>query len=155
MTETLHQRAQQLASQQWVEGLSAADQSWLDQHLATCAECASSISQTADILSALRAVPVHTPSDLAARTQLRVRLRAASMREAPAGYLLWIIAGASWVLGLFTAPLVWTGLTWMGHRFGVPKIALEAGFLLWWAIPALVAVAVVLHQKAVGSSSRI
>jgi hypothetical protein len=32
----------------------------------------------------------------------------------------------------------------------LPKPVLELGFVLWWAVPALIAVTAVIHQKAVG-----
>jgi hypothetical protein len=65
--------------------------------------------------------------------------------------LLWIIAAASWLLGIFSAPLVWRGFAWAGERANLPKTVLEFGFVLWWALPALIAVAVVLQQRAANS----
>ena len=61
---------------------------------------------------------------------------------------MWIIAVASWLLGLFSAPLVWRGFSWLGAEFRLPKPVLELGFVLWWTVPALIAVAIVLHQRA-------
>jgi hypothetical protein len=154
MTENIHIRAQKLFAQSLVEGLSVADQSWLEQHLHTCAECASETVATNDILHALRNVPVAMPRDLASRTQLRVRLRAQeTMPASGSGLLLWAITGVSWLLGIFSAPLIWRGFSWLGAEFGLPKLVLEAGFVLWWTVPALIAVAAVLHQRAVSSDS--
>jgi hypothetical protein len=65
--------------------------------------------------------------------------------------LLWIITAASWLLGIFSAPLVWRGFAWVGEWANLPKPVLEFGFVLWWAVPALIAVAAVLHQRAAGS----
>jgi len=152
MNETPHTRAQKLFSQSLVEGLGPAEQTWLDAHLSECAECASATATTRELLSALRSVPVTVPSDLAARTQLRVRLRAQQTAEAsPSSMLLWIITTASWLLGIFSAPLVWRGFAWLGERTNLPKPMLELGFLMWWAVPALIALAVVLHQRAASS----
>ena len=153
MNETPHARAQKLFSQSLVEGLAAAEQSWLDAHLRDCAECASATATTRELLSALRSVSVAVPSDLAARTQLKVRLRAQQTAEAsPSSTLLWIITAASWLLGIFSAPVVWRGFAWLGERTNLPKPVLELGFVMWWAVPALIALAVVLHQR--GASSR-
>ncbi len=152
MSDNLHIRAQKLAAQSLVEGLTAVDQTWLNQHLSECPDCTREVATTSDILHALRNVPVAIPSDLAARTQLRVRMRAESSAQTSSGvFFLWLIAGMSWFLGLLSAPIVWHGFAWVGEHFGVPKLALQAAFMLWWAIPALVAVSVVLHQKAAGS----
>jgi hypothetical protein len=80
---------------------------------------------------------------------LRLRLRAQEAAESSSsGALLWIITAASWLLGVLSAPLVWRGFAWLGAEFAVPKPVLEFGFVLWWAVPALIAVAVVLHQQA-------
>jgi len=152
MNETPHARAQKLFAQSLVEGLAAAEQSWLESHLRECAECAAETATTRDLLGALRNVPVAVPSDLAARTQLKVRLRAQQTAEtAPSTTVLWIITAASWLLGIFSAPLVWRGFAWFGERTNLPKLVLELGFVLWWAVPALIALAVVLHQRAASS----
>jgi len=100
-------------------------------------------------------VPVQVPRDLAARTQLRVRLRTLETSKVANGsFWLWAVTAASWVLGVFSAPLVWRGFAWLGANFGLPKLALEMGFVLWWAVPALVAVGAVLHQRALSTGTR-
>jgi len=154
MNENLHVRAQKLFAQSLVEGLAGAEQSWLEEHLRECTDCARETSATHELLHALRTVPIAMPRDLAARTQLRVRLLAQETAQTSAGsYLLWVITGFSWLVGVLSAPLVWRGFTWVGGNLGVPKLALEMGFVLWWALPALFAVAAVLHQKGFSISS--
>jgi hypothetical protein len=148
MNENLHIRAQKFFAQSLVEGLSHTDQAWLDQHLRECADCAREITSTQELLHALRNVPVSVPRDLAARTQLRVRLRAQESAQSSNGnFLLWVITGFSWFVGVLSAPLVWRGFALVGSYLHVPKLAVEMGFVLWWAVPALFAVAAVLHQK--------
>ena len=150
MNETLHQRAQRLLAESLVEGIAAPDQAWLGQHLRECADCAREAAATQDALQALRSVAIAVPRDLVARTQLRVRLRAQQAGESSRnGLLLWIITAASWLLGVLSAPLVWRGFAWFGGHFGVPRLALEMGFVLWWSIPALLAAAAVLYQRGV------
>jgi predicted anti-sigma-YlaC factor YlaD len=148
MTENLHQRAQQLFAQSLIEGLSRDDHTWLDAHLQECPDCARQTESTRELLHALTSVPVSVPRDLAARTQLRVRLRAQESAQASnANALLWIITAASWLLGILSASLVWRIFAWVGARFDLPKFVLEFGFVLWWTVPALIAVAVVLYQR--------
>ncbi|HKM82999.1 MAG TPA: hypothetical protein VJY15_18835 [Candidatus Acidoferrum sp.] len=150
MNENLHQRAQRLLVESLVEGIAAPDQAWLGQHLRECADCAREAAATQELLQALRGVPVAVPRDLVARTQLRVRLRAQQAGESSSSnVLLWIITAASWLLGVLSAPLVWRGFAWFGGQFGVPKLALEMGFVLWWTVPALVAAAAVLYQRGI------
>jgi len=155
MSENLHARAQKLLSQSMVEGIPTPDQTWLDAHLRECADCAGKAETTHELLAALRSIPVAVPGDLAARTQLRVRLRTQQAEpSSSSGTLLWIITAASWLLGIFTAPLVWRVFAWVGQMANLPKPVLEFGFVLWWAIPALIAVAVVLYQRAITAEAQ-
>jgi hypothetical protein len=155
MNENIHARAQGLLMESLVEGISADSHVWLEQHLQSCKECAELAETTRGLLRALRGVAVAVPADLASRTQLRVRLRA--QETAPgsrSGLVLWLLTGMSWLLGIFSAPLIWRGFGWLGAEFRVPKPVLEFGFVLWWTVPALLAVGVVLHQRGVASPGR-
>jgi hypothetical protein len=155
MNENLHERAQRLLAESVVEGLRPADETWLREHLAECLECGHRAAATQNALRALRTVPVRVPQDLAARTQLRVRLRAQETSTAASGsFWLWVVTAASWLLGVFSAPLVWRGFAWLGANFGLPKLAIEMGFVLWWAVPALVAVAAVIHQRSLSTGTK-
>jgi hypothetical protein len=148
----LHARAQELFAKSLVEGLASGEQTWLNAHCEECAGCSSEFSSTREILQALRTVHVATPRDLAARAQLRVRLRAAEAGQSSrSGFLIWAVTILSWVLGVVSAPVVWRGFAWAGAHFGFPKPALEMVFLLWWAIPALFAVGAVLYQRSLAS----
>ena len=152
MSENPHARAQQLLAQSLIEGLAPAEQTWLDSHLHQCEACSRETASTRELLRALRTVPIAAPHDLAARTQMRVRLRAQQAAQASdSNLVLWVLTAASWLLGVFSATFVWRGFTWVGTQLNLPKPVLELGFVLWWAIPALIAVAAVIHQKAVGS----
>jgi hypothetical protein len=154
MTDNLHTLAQELFAKSLVEGISSADQNYLDQHLRECLDCSGAIIATQQVLAALRNVPIAMPRDLAARTQLRVRLRSQETAQTLDGnFLLWGITGMSWLLGIFSAPLVWRGFAWIGAHFSIPKLAVEMAFVLWWVIPALFAVGAILHQKAMVSAS--
>jgi len=149
MNDNLHERAQQLLAESVVEGLRPAEETWLREHLRECPSCAEEAATTQNVLQALRSVPVNAPRDLAARTQLRVRLRTQEASKVANGsFWLWAVTAASWVLGVFSAPLVWRGFAWLGANFGLPKLALEFGFVLWWTVPPLLAAAIILHQKA-------
>src|SRR5215475_7135806 len=148
MNENIHSRAQQLIAQQRVERISAEEQSWLTTHLAECAACSSIQEQTAQSLAAFRSMNIELPKNLAARTQLRVRMRAEELpAHNPGRFLLWAIAGVSWLLGLASAPLVWRGFEWLGGELGLPRIVWQIGVALWWLVPGVVATGAVLLQK--------
>jgi hypothetical protein len=153
MTDNLHARAQELFAKSLVEGIAPADRTILDQHLRDCPDCARDIIATQELLGALRNVPIAMPRDLAARTQLRVRRREQeSAQVSHSGILLWVITGMSWLLGLFSAPLVWRAFAWVGGHYSIPKIALEMSFVFWWVLPALFAVGAILHQRSLDSA---
>ncbi len=140
MNEKNHERAKKLIAQQHVEPLTLDDTKWLNAHLADCEACAAEQLQLSESLSALRTIHIDLPRNLASRTQFRVRMRAEELREkGPARKFIWAIAAVSWVLGVATAPLVWHGVEWLGHTTGAPKLVLQAGFVLWWSVPPMIA----------------
>jgi len=106
-----------------------------------------------ELVGSFRNVTVAVPRDLAGRTQMRVRLRAQEAAQTSnSGALLWIITAASWVLGVVSAPLVWRVFAWAGAQMDLPKLVLQLGFVLWWTVPGLIALTVVLYQR--GTSRR-
>jgi hypothetical protein len=149
MNQESHARAKQLVAQERVEGISQAERDWLTAHLQDCTRCAELARQTDESLRGLRTAAIPLPSGLASRTQFRVRLRAQELRECePRHQLLWITCSVSWALGVTTAPYVWRIFEWVGRHTGAPKILLQLSFGLWWAIPALIAGAVMLVENA-------
>jgi len=150
MNAETHARAEKLIAQERIEGISQTEQQWLAAHLRECANCARTAQQTNDALRALRsaAVAMQVPRGLAERTRFRLQLRAQELRERePKNRLLWIMCAVSWGLGIASAPYVWQVLQWIGDRTGAPRLLLEFGFGLWWAIPALFAAAVVVIEN--------
>ena len=155
MTNELHARAEGLIAKERVEGISAAEQEWLGQHLRECAQCAEVANATQQALRSLRALSISMPRELAARTQFRLRLRARELQaREPRWRLIWAMCGASWVAGAATAPYVWRGLEWIGHRAGLPDLAWEMGFGVWWALPLIVAAGILLMEGGERSARR-
>ena len=137
-----------MIAKQRVEGISAKELTWLSAHLAECEACIAVQSQTVQALAALRSMNIELPKNLAARAQLRVRLRADELpAHNPGRFVLWTIAGVSWLLGLASAPLVWRGFEWAGTELGLPKIIWQLGVALWWLVPGIVATGAILLQK--------
>jgi anti-sigma factor RsiW len=148
MSKELHARAEKLIAQERIEGIATADQRWLRQHLSECADCAARAGATEQAIRTLRGLSVPLPSGLASRTQFRVRLRAQQMRSEPRWRMVYAACGISWAFGAASAPYVWRGLEWMGHRLGVPNVIWELGFGLWWALPAAVVGVILLMENA-------
>jgi hypothetical protein len=149
----IHERAQQLISQERIEGISAPDRNWLAAHLQECDSCGDFARKTSAALRSLQTIPIALPAGLAERTQFRVGLRALQLRQhEPRRRTLWIAAGISWATGVASAPYVWRLFAWLGELAGVPKLVWEMGFGLWWAVPALIVAVVLLteHEKQSG-----
>ena len=152
--QAAHERAHALIAKERVEGIATAEQDWLVEHLRECSPCSAAATATQEALGALRTLRVPVPRELAARTQFRVRLRAQEMQShEPRWRLVYMICGASWVAGAATAPYIWRGLEWIGHRAGMPDVVWKMGFGVWWALPAIVAAAVLFMENA-GRSAR-
>ena len=148
MNQEIHARAERLIAQERVEGIPPADHDWLSTHLQECSRCAEHARHTEHALRSLRTMAIAVPSGLASRTQFRVRLRAQELRERePQRRALWLACAVSWAFGIASAPYVWRLFQWFGERTGVPKLVWELGFGLWWTIPALFVVAVLLMEK--------
>jgi hypothetical protein len=148
MNANMHERGRQLIAQERVEGISGADAEWLGAHVRECEECAAFAARTSEALRSLRSMPIALPVGLAERTQFRVGLRAQQLRERePRRRALWVAGGISWAAGVASAPYVWRLFAWMGEHTGVPKLMWEAGFALWWLVPAAVAAVVLLLEN--------
>ena len=147
--DAIHTRAQALIAKELVEGISVSDQGWLGEHMRECAECSAVAAATGRALRSLKSMQIALPEGLARKTQFRVRLRAQQIsHEAPRRRLLWASCGASWLFGAVSAPYVWHGLQWLGERTALPRVVPELGFGLWWALPAIVAAAVIFVENA-------
>jgi hypothetical protein len=152
-----HARAESLIAKERVEGISQSEQEWLAAHLRECAQCSAVADATQQALRSLVTLNFSAPRGLAARTQFRVRLRAQEMRSVrqPRWRLVYLMCGASWIAGAATAPYVWRALEWLGHRAGLPDLVWKMGFGVWWALPAIIAAAILFAETAGASASRI
>jgi predicted anti-sigma-YlaC factor YlaD len=148
MSDQQHTRAKQLIAQERVEGISQAERDWLSTHLQECLNCAALAQETDQALRSLRTAAISLPAGLASRTQFRVQLRLQEIRERePKRRALWAACAVSWVFGIASAPYVWRLFQWFGERTGVPKLVWELGFGLWWTIPALFVLIVLLMER--------
>ncbi len=150
MKNDLHAQAKDFIARCHVEGLTLEDERWLSAHLAECESCAAEHHQLNESLSALRTMHLDLPPNLASRAQFRLRMRAEELREKePTRKFVWAIAAVSWALGVATAPWVWHGVEWVGQATGAPRILLQAGFVMWWSVPPLIAAWAALSDKRV------
>lgn len=147
MPDDIHVRAWQLIERQPVEGITTKERQWLEAHLEACPACTRRARATEQAIRNLRSIAVPTPPGLAARTQMRVYLRAQETRPRQAGWVMWTSFALSWLLGVASAPFVWRGFEWAGRLTGLPTLWLKLTFGLWWGLPAAIAAGIWVMEK--------
>lgn len=149
MSEEIHDRALQLIDKMQVEGLGAEEREELEAHLESCAQCRQQARKTELALRALRAASPRFDPTLVARTQMQVRMRALEIMENAARMrALWISCALSWLLGVVSAPLMWQGFEWIGHRWAISRAVWITGFALSWVAPAVVAGGIIAWRQS-------
>jgi hypothetical protein len=155
MREENHERALQLIDKMQVESLTAGEREELEVHLESCVHCRKLERQTELALRAFRAAAPRFDSSLVLKTQMQVRVRAREIAENAARLrALWISCTLSWILGVVSAPLMWRGFGWIGHRLALSRVVWVTGFALTWIAPAIVTAAIIAWrqaERAVGS----
>lgn len=148
MNPKAHERACCLIDALHVEGISTTDRESLNGHLAECAACRERASANERALQSLRSNSITVNPALVGATQARVHWRARELRENQVRMrALWISCALSWILGVASAPLVWRAFQWVGLHASLPRMVWEAGFVLWWLLPASIAAALLAWQR--------
>jgi anti-sigma factor RsiW len=139
MTEDVHLKALRLISTEQVEGLSAEERRWLHGHLAGCPDCSRHAEALQQSLHCLRSVSVRLDPAVVQRTRLKVLARAAELEGRRARFQpLWaaLLLSVLWVF--VTTPYLWRGFRWFGENYGLADGVWQAGFLVWWFLPATI-----------------
>src|SRR5207253_6807325 len=137
MTQSSHQEIRRLIATS-ADDLSEAQQALLHAHLQHCGSCRDYAAATAEIVRALRGIPVAADSRLVLNTQARVRARAFALRQRQ--QWLTLVALACPFVGLsaaITTPLVWRAFDWIGTHAGLSRPVWQAGFAIYSMVPAL------------------
>ncbi len=137
MTQSSHQEMRRLIASS-AGDLSQALQAMLHEHLQDCAACRDYAAATAEIVRALRGVPLASDPRLVRNIQARVRARAFALRQRK--QWLRLVALACPLVGLssaITTPLAWRAFQWMGTYAGLSRLLWQVGFAFYWVVPAL------------------
>jgi len=145
---SIHERARMMIA--LGENVSASEQAWLMEHLASCAACREFGELAGEAIGLLRAVPVTAGANLVSTTQARVRRRAQELQRHQER--MWVISVCCAAVTIGTAIssfALWQGFVWAGlgawlepttARFGFASF----GFLALGAMPAILAAVVLL-----------
>ncbi len=137
MTQSSHDEVRRLIATSATD-LSEAQQALLQAHLQDCGPCRDYAAATAEIVRALRGVPLAADPRLVRNTQARVRARAVALRQRQ--QWLRLVALACPLVGLsaaITTPLVWWAFQWMGTYAGLSRPLWQVAFAFYWIVPAL------------------
>jgi predicted anti-sigma-YlaC factor YlaD len=137
MTQSSHQEIRKLIATS-ANDLSEAQQALLHAHLQECGACRDYAAATAEIVRALRGIPLAADPRLVLNTQARVRARAFALRQRQ--QWLTLVALACPLVGLsatITTPLVWRAFQWMGTYAGLSTTLWQVGFTFYWVAPSL------------------
>jgi predicted anti-sigma-YlaC factor YlaD len=137
VTQSSHDEVRRLIATSGSD-LSEAQQALLRAHLQDCGPCRDYAAATAEIVRALRSIPMAADRRLLFNTQARVRARAFALRQRQ--QWLTLVALACPAVGLsaaITTPLVWRAFQWMGTYAGISRLLWQAGFAFYCVAPAL------------------
>ena len=137
MTQSSHQEIRELIAAS-ADDLSEAQRALLHAHLQDCGSCRDYAAATAEIVRALRGIPLAADPRLVLDTQARVRARAFALRQRQ--QWLTLVALACPLVGLsaaITTPLTWRAFDWIGTHAGLSRPLWQAGFAFYWMVPAL------------------
>lgn len=151
MSRDTHERVGRLINRRHIEGLSPAERQWLDAHLESCGVCAERAHLTTEAIASLRAVAVPVNPAVVSMAKARARMRAVELRRRDERLRpLWIACVFSCLIMLLTTPYFWRAFEWMGQAMRLPALVWQAGFLLWWSVPATVAAIALLWLERSG-----
>jgi hypothetical protein len=148
MTNSDHERARDLILLRDVERISDSDAGWLATHLESCGTCAAFAQKLELTAIELRSMPITATGSLVSATQLRVRRRAAELRDQQARTLL---IGISFCLGLlWSAGSAFVGLRlsgWLADQLHVTPWIVATGLIVFWLAPAVaIAIGLLVHH---------
>jgi predicted anti-sigma-YlaC factor YlaD len=143
-----HERARKLIALAAPEALSGGDQlpgqpssnAWLVAHLETCASCRAFSDNATESIRGMRAISIAAGRELVSATQRNVRRRAFELQRSRER--LWIVSVSciAVTVGAWLSTLIlWRGFAWLGARADLPSSVWQVAFLVFCAMPALVA----------------
>ena len=109
--------------------LSERDSGFLQRHLATCPGCSDQSQLINNTVHVMRSDVVYAYPAMVRATQMRVRARAAEMRQQQEAMRpLWISSALALGWAVVSMPLLWQGFAWFGGINHLPDLVWQTGF---------------------------
>ena len=139
MTQSSHDQVRRLIATVATD-LSEAQQALLNGHLQDCGPCRDYAAATAEIVRAVRGVPLGADPRLVRNTQARVRARAIALRKRQhVQFRIWAAFAVALSMSFAGSAFVYQ----MAKRLALPMhfdtAQVQAGVLVFWLLPSLCA----------------
>ena len=145
MSQDVHIRAKELI----VGGsTSAAEERWLQEHLAACPDCAALLDRAHSVRDALHSVPLTADPEMVAAAKQRLLRHALELSERESRR--WMLTASVAVASLFawiSVPLLWQFAHWLGELTPAPQTAAITLFALAALTPTFLAAAAALWLR--------
>lgn len=138
MSADVHSRARLLIDQSLVGEISQADERWLRDHLAECAECEGFQNLSHSVLRSLGDFSFGVTAGATDRIQRAIADRAIQLTHDCSLRVRAFRAGiAALVLTVFGSSAVWNTASWASRYLSVSGSSLHLGVLIFWLLPSL------------------
>jgi anti-sigma factor RsiW len=109
--------------------LNGKDSDFLQSHLGICPSCAARSNTIENTRREMRGDVVYANPAMVRATQMRVRERAAELRQQQETMRpLWISSALALAWAVLSMPLLWQGFAWLGRVNHIPDIVWQTGF---------------------------
>jgi predicted anti-sigma-YlaC factor YlaD len=139
MTQSSHDEVRRLIATVATD-LSEAQQALLNAHLQDCGPCRDYVAATAEIVRAVRAVPLAADPTLVRNTQARVRARAIALRrQHKVQSKIWAAFAVALSMSFVGSALVYQVAKFLATPMHFDNAQVQAGVLVFWLLPSFCA----------------
>ena len=139
MTQTSHDEVRKLIASVATD-LSEAQQALLNRHMQDCGPCRDYAAAAAEIVRAVRAVPLAADPTLIRNTQARVRARAIELRrQQNVQFRIWAAFAVALSMSILGSALVYLVAQFLAAPMHFDNAQVQAGVLVFWLLPSLCA----------------
>jgi len=138
MTQNSHDEVRKLIATS-ANDLSQAQQALLHAHLQDCSSCRDYAAATAEIVRAVRGVPLAADPMLVRNTQARVRARAIELRQHNVQFRIWAAFAVALSMSIVGSALVYQVAKFLTASMHFDAAQVQAGVLVFWLLPSLCA----------------
>jgi hypothetical protein len=105
------------------------DSEFLQSHVTSCPSCSERSNTINNAVHEMRSAVTYANPAMVRATQMRVRARAAELRQQQETMRpLWISSALALGWAVLSMPVLWQGFSWLGHTTRMPDLMWQTGF---------------------------